>query len=92
MGELATTPSSTHRSRPGGPTRWRAHRSDGTARHELGRIITKLELPQLTRHGLTGATWMADSGIPLHVLQKILGHKSIETTEGYLHPDLRHIS
>ncbi len=49
-------------------------------------IVTRLELPQLTRHGLrhTGATWMADSGIPLHVLQKILGHKSIETTEGYL--------
>ncbi|MFV0461174.1 MAG: tyrosine-type recombinase/integrase [Actinomycetales bacterium] len=49
----------------------------------MGRIVAKLELPQLTRHGLrhTGATWMTDSGIPLHVLQKILGHKSIETTE-----------
>ena len=30
-------------------------------------------------------------GIPLNVLQKILGHKSIETTKGYLHPDLDHI-
>ncbi|MFT3860914.1 tyrosine-type recombinase/integrase [Micropruina sp.] len=57
-------------------------------------VVHDLNLPQLTRHGLrhTGATWMADAGIPLHVLQKILGHKSIETTEGYLHPDLRHIS
>lgn len=57
-------------------------------------LVTKLGLPQLARHGLrhTGATWMADAGIPLHVLQKILGHKSIETTKGYLHPDLRHIA
>lgn len=57
-------------------------------------IVHGLNLPQLTRQGLrhTGATWMANAGIPLHVLQKILGHKSIETTEGYLHPDLRHVS
>ncbi|UBH05287.1 hypothetical protein K8P10_000798 [Leucobacter sp. Psy1] len=34
---------------------------------------------------------MADAGISLHVLQKILGHKSIETTKGYLHPGLDHI-
>lgn len=35
---------------------------------------------------------MADAGIPLHVLQRILGHKSIETTRGYLHPDTRHLA
>ncbi|WP_288798383.1 tyrosine-type recombinase/integrase [uncultured Arsenicicoccus sp.] len=39
----------------------------------------------------TGATWMADAGIPLHVLQDILGHASMETTRGYLHPDDRHL-
>lgn len=57
-------------------------------------LVTGLELPSLTRHGLrhTGATWMADAGIPLHVLQRILGHKSIETTRGYLHPDTRHLA
>lgn len=51
-------------------------------------IVTRLGYKDLTRHGLrhTGATWMADAGIPLHVLQKILGHKSIDTTRGYLHP------
>ncbi|MBT2486389.1 tyrosine-type recombinase/integrase [Microbacterium sp. ISL-108] len=51
-------------------------------------------MPDLTRHGLrhTGATWMADAGIPLHVLQDILGHASVETTRGYLHPDDRHLS
>lgn len=45
-------------------------------------------LPNLTQHGLrhTAATWLADAGIPLHVLQGILGHKSSETTRGYLHP------
>ncbi|WP_182354871.1 tyrosine-type recombinase/integrase [Flaviflexus huanghaiensis] len=57
-------------------------------------LVTELELPSLTRHGLrhTGATWLADAGIPLHVLQGILGHKSIETTRGYLHPDTRHLT
>lgn len=57
-------------------------------------IVAKLGLPDLTRHGLrhTGATWMADAGVPLHVLQEILGHASMETTRGYLHPDDRHLA
>jgi integrase len=57
-------------------------------------IVKDLGLPDLTRHGLrhTGATWMADAGIPLHVLQEILGHASVETTRGYLHPDDRHLA
>ena len=57
-------------------------------------LVAGLGLPDLTRHGLrhTGATWMADSGIPLHVLQKILGHQSLETTRKYLHADHRHLA
>ncbi|WP_419538928.1 tyrosine-type recombinase/integrase [Microbacterium paraoxydans] len=57
-------------------------------------IVSDLGLPDLTRHGLrhTGATWMADAGIPLHVLQDILGHASVETARGYLHPDDRHLA
>ena len=57
-------------------------------------IVAGLGLPNLTRHGLrhTGATWMADAGIPLHVLQEILGHASVETTRVYLHPDDRHLA
>ncbi|AZZ40751.1 hypothetical protein C0Z10_06425 [Acidipropionibacterium jensenii] len=31
-------------------------------------------------------------GTPLHVLQDILGHASMETTRGYLHPDDRHLA
>ncbi|WP_267901902.1 tyrosine-type recombinase/integrase [Microbacterium saperdae] len=48
-------------------------------------------MPDLTRHGLrrTGATWMADAGIPLDFPQDILGHASVETTRGHLHPDDR---
>lgn len=56
--------------------------------------VTKLGLTNLTRHGLrhTGVTWMADAGIPLHVLQDILGHNSMETTRGYLYPEDRHLA
>jgi hypothetical protein len=56
-------------------------------------IVAGLGLPDLTRHGLrhTGATWMA-AGVPLHVLQEILGHASMETTRGYVHPDDRHLA
>ena len=59
-----------------------------------GQIVSDLGPPDLTRHGLrhTGATWMADAGIPLHVLQDILGLASVETTRGYLHPDDRHLA
>ena len=56
-------------------------------------LVKGLSMESLTRHGLrhTGATWLADAGVPLHVLQRILGHASIETTKGYLHPDHRHL-
>jgi len=56
-------------------------------------LVKGLGMESLTRHGLrhTGATWLADAGVPLHVLQRILGHASIETTKGYLHPDHRHL-
>ncbi len=52
-------------------------------------VVTALGYEYLTRHGLrhTGLTWMADSGIKPHVLQKIAGHGSITTTQRYLHPD-----
>lgn len=52
-------------------------------------VVAELGYERLTRHGLrhTGLTWMADSGVKPHVLQKIAGHGSITTTQRYLHPD-----
>ena len=58
------------------------------------KIVANLGLPDPTHHGLrhTGATWMADAGVPLPVLQEILGHEPMETTRGSLHPDDRHLA
>ena len=57
-------------------------------------MVTGLGLARLRRHDLrhTGATWMADAGVPLHVLREILGRRSLETTRGYLHADTRHLT
>jgi integrase len=56
-------------------------------------VVTKLGYEHLRRHDLrhTGLTWMADAGVPLHVLRKIAGHGSLTTTQRYLHPDLRSV-
>ncbi|WP_455568026.1 tyrosine-type recombinase/integrase [Streptomyces asiaticus] len=42
-------------------------------------VVAKLGYEHLRRHDLrhTGLTWMADAGIPLHVLQPIAGHHQI---------------
>ncbi|WP_230210276.1 site-specific integrase [Streptomyces kaniharaensis] len=55
--------------------------------HDLG-------YEHLRRHDLrhTGLTWMADAGIPLHILQQIAGHKEITTTQRYFHPDIRELA
>ncbi|MFI9202166.1 tyrosine-type recombinase/integrase [Streptomyces sp. NPDC053048] len=54
-------------------------------------VVAELGYEHLRRHGLrhTGLTWMADAGVPLHVLRIIAGHGSLQTTQRYLHPDLR---
>jgi integrase len=48
----------------------------------------------VVRHDLryTGLTWLADAGVPVHVLRKIAGHGSLTTTQRYLHPDQRSIT
>ncbi|MDY0945274.1 tyrosine-type recombinase/integrase [Frigoribacterium sp. CFBP9039] len=58
------------------------------------KIVAGIGLPDLTRHCLrhTGATWMPGAGIPLRVLQEILGQAWMETTRGYLHADDRHLA
>src|SRR5436190_3360317 len=48
-----------------------------------------LRRPDLPHHGLT---WMADAGVPIHVLRKIAGHGSLTTTQRYLHPDRQSVT
>ncbi len=52
-------------------------------------VVTDLGYEHLRRHDLrhTGLTWMADAGVPVHVLRKIAGHGSLSTTQRYLHPE-----
>ncbi|WP_234364911.1 tyrosine-type recombinase/integrase [Streptomyces sp. RTd22] len=56
-------------------------------------VVLRLGYEHLRRHDLrhTGLTWMADAGVPVHVLQKIAGHGSLSTTQRYLHPSRRSI-
>jgi integrase len=56
-------------------------------------VVVGLDYEHLRRHDLrhTGLTWMADAGVPLHVLRKIAGHGSLATTQQYLHPDAQSI-
>lgn len=57
-------------------------------------VVTALGYEHLRRHDLrhTGLTWMADAGVPVHVLRKIAGHGSLVTTQRYLHPDATSIA
>lgn len=57
-------------------------------------VVTELGFEHLRRHGLrhTGLTWLADAGVPVHVLRKIAGHGSLTTTQRYLHPDSKAVS
>jgi integrase len=57
-------------------------------------VVTQLGYEHLRRHDLrhTGLTWMADAGVPVHVLRKIAGHGSLVTTQRYLHPDAQSLA
>ncbi|MFB8777666.1 tyrosine-type recombinase/integrase [Streptomyces broussonetiae] len=57
-------------------------------------VVTQLGHEHLRRHDLrhTGLTWLADAGVPLHVLRRIAGHGSLTTTQRYLHPDTHKIT
>jgi integrase len=57
-------------------------------------VVEALGHPHLRRHDLrhTGVTWMADAGVPVHVLRKIAGHGSLTTTQRYLHPDRQSVT
>lgn len=57
-------------------------------------VVAALGFEHLRRHALrhTGLTWMADAGVPVHVLRKIAGHGSLTMTQRYLHPDTASIA
>ena len=57
-------------------------------------VVAELGYEHLRRHDLrhTGLTWMADAGVPIHVLRKIAGHGSLTTTQRYLHPDRQSVT
>lgn len=57
-------------------------------------VLASLGFEHLRRHGPrhTGLTWMADAGVPVHVLRKIAGHGSPTTTQRHLHPDQAAVS
>jgi integrase len=58
-------------------TGWQAARE----RAGLGPDVT----PHVLRH--TGATWLANEGVPVESVSKLLGHAKIDTTRLYQHSD-----
>jgi site-specific recombinase XerD len=74
--------------RTGEAVRWRCHECNvqravkaAAAKVGLAGLIT----PHNLRHAY--ATHVIDSGASVRDVQSALGHKSLETTQGYVHPD-----
>ena len=72
------------------PERWPGHHGRFARCDALGRSCNRAWHEHLRRHDLrhTGLTWMADAGVPVHVLRKIAGHGSPVTTQRYLHQSI----
>lgn len=53
----------------------------------FGEVITKLNMQPFMFHNLrdTYASWLVQDGVPLKVIQELLGHSSIQTTMIYAH-------
>lgn len=60
-------------------------RNAEAVRRMLGLACERAGLPRVTTHGLrhTFATTMAEAGVPIPTLQKILGHQDVKTTMRY---------
>lgn len=67
----------------------RRHRS-GYARQQMLRANRAVDTPGITPHRLRGtfATDLAEQGLPANVVQKLMRHKSITTTMGYLEDNM----
>lgn len=67
---------------------YRHHRDMGNVGRHIRNAARKSGIPKrITSHCLrhSFATHSLENGVPIHVIQKILGHNNIETTETYLH-------
>ena len=66
----------------------RHHQDMGHVARQIKNAATKCGFSKrVTSHNLrhSFATHSLENGVPIHVVQKLMGHTSIETTEGYLH-------
>ena len=67
---------------------FRHHADKGNIGRQIKQAAVRAELPKrITSHCLrhSFATHSLENGVPIHVVQALMGHTSIETTEGYLH-------
>ena len=73
---------------PKSGTMLRHHRDMGHIARQIKEAAIKCGIPKkITSHCLrhSFATHSLENGVPIHVVQRLMGHASIETTETYLH-------
>jgi integrase len=64
----------------------------GFTRSNIAAANRRAGIGQITPHRLRGtfATLLSENGVPVQVVQKVMRHKSVLTTVGYLESDLTH--
>jgi integrase len=65
----------------GGTGYWKATRALRTIRDELG--MGEHVTLYATRHSY--GTWLAEAGVPVHQIKRLMGHSSIQVTQRYMH-------